>query len=199
MVDKTNASNRSVNEDIELWQKFRDGSLDAYTTLVERYSNILLNYGYRICQDTDFVKDCIQELFIEIWKRRQRYAPTSSVKSYLFKSLRRRILRDQTKWHRDEMLEGDYTFIVQFDIEYTLISNCHRQEIALKVKKILDHLPSRQKEILYLRFFEGLEFEAISQIMDINRQSVHNLLQKAYKSFKKEWIWSLLLVSSLLD
>lgn len=183
-----------MNEDIELWQKIRDGSHAAYANLVEKYSNILLNYGFRVRQDSDFVKDCIQELFIEIWKRRRRAAPVSSVKSYLFTSLRRRILRDQTKWNRNELLDDGYTFIVEFDIEHKLISTHQTQEIALKIKRILDHLPPRQKEILYLRFFEGLDFIEISRIMDISRQSVHNLLQKAYKNFKKEWIWVLFLI-----
>jgi RNA polymerase sigma factor (sigma-70 family) len=62
---------------------------------------------------------------------------------------------------------------------------------------VLNGLPPRQREIMYLRFYENLDFENISQIMEISKQSVHNLLQKAYKNFRAEWVVLLIAFSNL--
>ncbi len=88
---------------------------------------------------------------------------------------------------RNQPLTDDYDFIVEFDVEHDQIINDGEKELTLKIKKTLEHLPPRQKEIVYLRYFEGLTFEDIAQIMDISKQSAHNLLQKSYKTFREKW------------
>ena len=177
-----------TTDDSELWDLFRDGDELAYTRLIKKYSKPLFNYGYRICQDRDFLKDCIQDVFLELWKRRLRINSTPAVKWYLFKAVRLRIFREQSKWNRGEELNDDYQFLVEFNIESKMITDLENVELSAKIKQILNNLPPRQKEILYFRFYENLDFDHISQIMDISKQSVHNLLQKAYKNFRAEWI-----------
>ncbi|WP_345951975.1 MULTISPECIES: sigma-70 family RNA polymerase sigma factor [unclassified Mucilaginibacter] len=173
--------------DTELWNLFRSGDELAYTKLMNKYTRLMYNYGYRFCQDADLIKDCVQEVFLELWKKRTRINSTPSVKWYLFKSLRLRIFRDQPGWQRNEELEDGYNFVVEFNIESQLIEASGLQEQSSKITAALNNLPPRQREILYLRFYEGLDFEQISELMGISRQSVHNLLQKAYKSFRAEW------------
>ena len=177
-----------TTDDSELWDLFREGDELAYTRLIKKYSKPLFNYGYRICQDRDFLKDCIQDVFLELWKRRLRINSTPAVKWYLFKAVRLRIFREQSKWNRGEELNDDYQFLVEFNIESKMITDLENVELSAKIKQILNNLPPRQKEILYFRFYENLDFDHISQIMDISKQSVHNLLQKAYKNFRAEWI-----------
>ena len=58
--------------DLQIWQQMKDGSEFALGNLMKMYFNPLLNYGYKFVKDEDFVKDCVQEVFIEIWKRRER-------------------------------------------------------------------------------------------------------------------------------
>jgi RNA polymerase sigma factor (sigma-70 family) len=183
-----------TTDDSELWDLFRDGDEFAYTRLIEKYSKPLFNYGYRICQDRDFLKDCIQDVFLELWNRRLRISPTPAVKWYLFKAVRLRIFREQSKWNRGEELHDDYQFLVEFNIESKMITDLESVELSAKIKQILNTLPPRQKEILYFRFYENLDFDNISQIMDISKQSVHNLLQKAYKNFRAEWIALLIML-----
>lgn len=182
-----------ADTDPELWSRFRMGDELAYTSLMNRYIRPMYNYGYRFCQDSDFVKDCVQEVFLELWKKHTKVNFTPSVKWYLFKSLRLRIFRDQTAWQRNELLDENYNFLVEFNIESQLIEATGVQEQSSKITAALNNLPSRQREILYLRFYEDLNFEQISSLMGINRQSVHNLLQKAFKSFRAEWVITLLL------
>ncbi|WP_184548058.1 RNA polymerase sigma factor [Mucilaginibacter sp. FT3.2] len=182
----------AVTDDSELWDMFRAGDEIAYTQLIKKYSKILFHYGFRICQDKDFLKDCVQDVFLELWNRRLKISPTQAVKWYLFKAVRLRIFREQSKWNRGEALDENYEFLVEFNIESKMITDLESVELSHKIKQILNALPPRQREIMYLRFYEGVDFDSIAQIMEISKQSVHNLLQKAYKNFRSEWLIALL-------
>jgi RNA polymerase sigma factor (sigma-70 family) len=195
----SNDSNQPIKpDDSVLWDLFRAGDESAYTRLMKMYAKTLFNYGFRICQDKDFLKDCIQDIFLELWNRRLKISPTPAVKYYLFKALRLRIFREQAKWNRGEALDENYEFIVEFNIETKMIADLETVELSTRIQQVLNALPNRQREIMYLRFYEGLDFDNISQIMDISKQSVHNLLQKAYKSFRSEWLILIALFSKQL-
>lgn len=180
-----------------LWNQFREGDQDAYACIMNKYAKPLFNYGYQICRDREIVKDCIQEVFFELWMRRERISQVSSVKWYLIKSVRSRIFKDQGKWNISEKLNDEYMFMVEFNIESRIIQNDDQLDFVNRVQATINNLPPRQREIMYLRFYQDLEFDQICEIMNISRQSVHNLLQKAYKSFRAEWI--LILLLSLWD
>lgn len=177
----------SIQTDTALWNAVVAGDELSYTKFIQRYAKPLFNYGYRLCVDRDFLKDCIQDLFVDIWNRRENIVVGEQFKWYLFKSLRNSILREQAKLGRQQPLPDGYHFLVEFDVEHRQIVSEMEQELIIKVKQTLDHLPARQKEILYLRYFESLSFIDISQIMGISKQSSHNLLQKAYQSFREKW------------
>lgn len=177
-----------TTDDSILWDLFRAGDEAAYTRLMQKYSRPLFNYGFRICQDKDFLKDCIQDVFLELWNRRLKISSTPAVKYYLFKAVRLRIFREQSKWNRGEPIDEKCEFIVEFNIESKMITDLETLELSTRIKQVLNTLPPRQREIMYLRFYENLDFDNISQIMEISKQSVHNLLQKAYKNFRSEWL-----------
>jgi RNA polymerase sigma factor (sigma-70 family) len=180
-------SKQITSNDSELWDLIREGNELAYTQLIKKYTKPLFNYGYRFFQDKDFLKDCVQDVFFELWNRRSRISATPAVKWYLFKAMRLRIFREQSKWTKSESLDESYDFLVDFSVESKIITDFENVALNSRIEQVLNALPSRQKEILYLRFYENLDFESISQMMDISKQSVHNLLQKAYKSFRTEW------------
>ena len=175
-------------EDSELWDLFRAGNQLAYTQLVNKHYTQLFNYGRRFCRDRDFLMDCIQEVFYELWKRKEKINSTPSVKWYLFKAVRLRIFRDQSKWTKNEELSDNYDFLVEFNIESKIIHDKEINDLSIKIKNILNGMPPRQQEIMYLRFYEGLALDQISDIMGISNQSLRNLLQKSYKNFRTEWI-----------
>ncbi|WEK33514.1 MAG: sigma-70 family RNA polymerase sigma factor [Candidatus Pseudobacter hemicellulosilyticus] len=183
----TNIQEHNRVEDAGLWARFQRDDMASYNHLIQKYSSPLFNFGYRFCQERNIVKDCIQELFLELWNKRSKISTPHSVKWYLFKALRNRILREQTKWVRNQDLDSHPGFLLEFSIEEKIIGDIQDLELASKVKNVLQQLPPRQREIIYLRFYENLDFEAIAQVMGLSRQSVHNLLQKAYNSIRQQW------------
>lgn len=182
---------QSAQSDTQLWIQLKNGSELALGKLVKKFFNPLQNYGYKFIKDEDFVKDCVQEIFIEIWQRRERLSVPDSVKAYLLSSVRKRVLREG---YRQQILKGDDEKVIEnepsqsdFSAEWAIIEEESLQEITEKVKDSLGKLPKRQQEVLYLQYYQGLSREEIAEIMDINTQSVSNLIQTAFKSFRQNW------------
>lgn len=170
----------------------KQGNEAALGVLIKKHFNPLLNYGYRFVKDEDFVKDCVQEVFIEIWQRREKVSVPDSVKAYLLSSVRKKVLRESYRQQiiRDEPERiGISDGVVGFDRspEWVLIENETVSEISEKVKKSIHKLSKRQQEVLYLQYFQDLSREEIAGIMNINLQSVSNLLQTAFSSFRNHW------------
>lgn len=176
-----------ADDECALWDAFRQGDSFAYTRLMHIYANTMFKYGVRLSADEDLVKDCIQDVFYELWNKRQRINTTASVKAYLLKSLRLRIYRELPKWNYAECLNDDYHFVIEYNIETHLIAEQSVKEERAKLERSLNALPPRQKEILYLRFYEGLDHNRIAEVMGLNRQSIYNLLNEALNTMRKYW------------
>ena len=199
MALRTNSS--TTNTDIQLWQQLKNGSELAFGKLLTSYFNPLQNYGYKFVQNEAFVKDCVQEVFIEIWNRRDRITTPDSVRAYLLSCVRKRVLREgyrQRILKEDESvdLENEGSF-VEFSPEWSMIEQESLAETTHRIADAMNKLPKRQREVIYLRFYQNLERDEIAAIMDVNPQSVSNLMQVAFKSFRENWAGPLLLAAML--
>ncbi len=176
----------AADSDESLWLNFRAGDHKAYTLLLRKHANVLFSYGCKFSKDEDFVKDCIQDVFFELWNRREKISQAANVKAYLFKSLRLRIFREQSKWNNSSSFEDSFLFEDDFNIESHLIQEQTSKEIRQKLQTILTGLTQRQKEILYLHFFEDMDHDGIGRTMGLNRQSVYNLLYRSITTLRKK-------------
>lgn len=198
MQDTSSTGPSIAQYDLLLWQQLKAGSEFALGKLLNRYFNPLLNYGHKFIRDEAFVKDCVQEVFIEIWNRRDRITVPDSVRAYLLSSVRKKVLREayrQQILRPDEPtdLENDSNFI-SFSPEWTIIEEESLAQTTKRVAQALDKIPKRQREVIYLRFYQGLERDEIADIMNVNPQSVSNLLLSAYTSIREYWVVIVLLL-----
>jgi len=186
------------NTDVQLWDQLKSGNELAFGKLLAKYFNPLQNYGYKFVQNEDFVKDCVQEVFIEIWNRRDRISTPDSVRAYLLSCVRKRVVREgyrQRVLKDDEPanLENEGSF-VEFSPEWSMIEQESLAETTHRIANALNKLPKRQREVIYLRFYQNLERDEIAAIMDVNPQSVSNLMQVAFKTFREHWAGVLILI-----
>ncbi|MDP4240283.1 MAG: sigma factor-like helix-turn-helix DNA-binding protein, partial [Bacteroidota bacterium] len=92
----------------------------------------------------------------------------------------------------------DKPYDFDLSIEETIIENETVKSRGKTLSHVLNDLPSRQKEIIYYRFYEGLEYEEICELMDLKYQSAYNLLQRALSELREIYgasFMSLLLLS----
>lgn len=180
--------------DLLLWLQMKQGSELALGKLIKKYVNPLQNYGCKFIRNEAFVKDCVQEVFIEIWNRRDHISTPDSVRAYLLSSVRKRVLRQSyrqriSKDDEAASLETDPS-LTDFSPEWSIIEQEDLAEMTQRVTEILNQLPKRQREVIYLRFYQNLEREEIAHIMSVHPQSVSNLLQSSFKSFREHWLGS---------
>jgi len=171
-----------------LWNDFREGNETAFTILFDLYSDSLFRYGIKFVIDDDLVKDCIQDLFIKLHKNHANLAPTNNPLLYLFKALKNSILdaleaKDNriTYFPQDEL-----PFWVDYKLNNQLEDNENDEEIKELFNKVINMLTPRQKEAIYLHYQSELSYEEIAQLLDINCQSVRNLVHRAVEKIRAE-------------
>lgn len=175
-------SHRDYIDNEEAWKKFLSGDSHALDIIVKNHYNLLYQYGRKFTYDEGLVKDCIQDLFLDLWQKRKSIHETHSVRNYLMKALRRRLQRALSK--KKPLISSDEGFLVfqpgaELPPEASLILKEQHAELADKIKKGIDSLSQRQQEIIYLRYYLNADAGQIADIMQLGRQSVYNLLHEA--------------------
>ena len=167
-----------------LWESFRNGDKEAFAGLFRQHYELLFRFGSKFTHDNDLLEDTIQELFLELWQSKAR-TPVVSVKAYLLKSLKYKLLKAFRKRGKVIPLSGDGADVpFELSHETLLIEKQENVEKKQLVVGALDKLSNRQKEIIYLKYYQNLSYEEVSEIMNINYQVARNLLYQAIKSLK---------------
>jgi RNA polymerase sigma factor (sigma-70 family) len=183
-----------------LWVEFKRGSQEAYRELYDHFFDLLFRYGRKITPDWALVKDAIQDLFVELWKNRKTLGTPASPRHYLLKALRGKLARSIRQGHRVLYLQdvtGEYYREIIDSYETELVRLQLSEEQKLSLVEALQQLTNRQREVIFLRFYQDLGYEEIAGIMCIGTDSLYNLVSKAIDrlraSLKKEVLCLLLL------
>lgn len=171
-----------ITDETTLWIAFKKGDVRAFEQLYNRYFEVLANYGHRYYTDKQQLEDAIQDVFVDVWRRRQHLSDVESVKFYLFRALRHQVIRNT----RNDLLEtsediNDFLdFLVAFSSEQQSIEQETHINQTQAVAKAIAQLSQRQQEAINLRFYHGMSLDEMTQLMSLSKQSVSNLLFKAY-------------------
>ena len=173
--------------DQKLFGALCEGDKDAMSVLFLRHYATLLHYGRRINTDRILIEECIQELFVYLFESSSRLSQVQQVRAYLFKALRRRILE---KIKREKRLKSSNAlamnrseiYFSSEDISWNAQGDSNPGTILLKA---LNSLPWRQREAVYLRYYNGLSTKEIAEIMGAANQTVLNTLYQALKNLRR--------------
>jgi RNA polymerase sigma factor (sigma-70 family) len=180
----------SVKHETGLLQRLQQNDEEALALLMEMYYDDLYNYAARFTKNDGLIKDCIQEVFISLWQRRETAGTILSPKYYFLRAIKNKVLKAIHKnIHKATSadLQEEYDFFHEFSIEQVIIEKQVSDEKAGKLRKILSLLSKRQKEIIYLKYYQYLDHGQIAELMNISRQSVYNLLHEAIHKLRGLW------------
>lgn len=177
-----------------LWNALKKGDMNAFSTLFKKFYPLLHNYGMKISHNNvALTEDCLQDFFLYIYDHRENLASLDHLKPYLYSSFRRSIIKAINKSSKTVLYDDQIATNIGFSKEELMI----KQEIdglkEVKIIEFLNELPSRQKEVLYLKYYSGLNITEISNIMEINYQSVVNMIHKSIKKLRQNTSLKLLL------
>ena len=160
----------------------------SFTWLHQKYYPDLYYYALKITGTEDLAKNVIQELFLYLWKNKDKLGEVTHIKQYLLFSLRRHAIRlvqkEKKQLHLVANGQQDIPGFI-FSSEDVVIIKETEVLNEEKVVKALNQLSPRQREVIYLRYFDGLTNEEIAQVMSLNYQSVLNCLGRALTNLKK--------------
>lgn len=177
----------TISDDDALWDGMRQGDQELYIQLYRKYYHYLLVIGLKEVGDEDLVKDVIQQLFLYLWEKRETLQPARQVKAYISTSFLRRLflLKEQRRKVHKQMVDWSG----QLDgyspsAEEMIVSNDRRQQIRLELYKQINALSPRQRELIRLRFYEGLSYEEIVAKTGLAHRTVYNSIYEALKRLK---------------
>lgn len=198
---QANLSNNSMftqDESYIKWKLFLEGDDQAYSWIYTHYIQVLYNYGLQITPDSEIVKDCIQDVFVKIYKAKKKLTVPQNPKVYLMIALKNNIYNT----FNQERLQKNYAFSLyqteeQLTVKNEFIDQEARHEEMNNIKRMMKILTPRQREVIYYRFIEELSYDEICQIMGLNYQSAYNLLQRSLQKIREAYgvtgIWMLML------
>ncbi|TGV02585.1 RNA polymerase sigma factor [Flavivirga rizhaonensis] len=174
-------SERIIVDDLELWKNFQVGSEVAFATIYKNNVSLLYSYGFKLVNNKALIKDCIQDLFIEIWDSKQRLGNVRYIKAYLHKSFRRKLIAASVKQRIDYKI-SEYPnehSLKSFSFEHSLIEKQNFDLQQQKLKESLQKLTDKQKEIIHLRYYARLSYIEISEIMSISKKGAYKLMGRS--------------------
>jgi len=178
------------SEDLDWWNAFRDGDNEALMRLYSLYLSALYNYGYNLARDRSLVEDAIQDVFLYLHQHRQGVGTAQNVRAYLMRSLRHRILHlikddDSKVAGLPENLSEANAFLLDTAQEPAWVQDEANAERSRRLKHLLNQLPKRQREALYLIYYEQLGYAEVAEIMRVDVKSVYNFVYKALTTIRE--------------
>ncbi|MDN5202194.1 RNA polymerase sigma factor [Fulvivirgaceae bacterium BMA10] len=181
--------NRSPEADKSLWKAFTKGSEAAFVDIYNQHFQILYDYGRQFSGDFEFVKDCIQEVFISIRTKRSKLPLVSSIKAYLLKAVRNKILteiRDTRKNQFTDINTLPLNFHVVPSYENVLINRQFNDDQISQIQKSLSLLSERQREAIYHFYYANLGYHEIRDIMGFgSTRAARNLVYRAISEIRR--------------
>ncbi|MBM1105759.1 sigma-70 family RNA polymerase sigma factor [Aurantibacter crassamenti] len=169
-------------QDRLLWQEFQAGSEVAYAKIYENNARILYNYGLKLVNDKELIKDCVQDLFVEIWNTKHKLAPVKSIKSYLFKSIRRKIISEIVKKRKlssVSTLSSFFNLGLSQSVEWNIIEKQRFDWQHQKLNQAMKSLTDRQREAVHLKYYVQLSYSEIAKVMSLSKKGAYKLMARS--------------------
>lgn len=181
--------NVTSEEVSNIFAKLQNGDEEAFSFFYRFFINDMYAYGRSLGIEDDCVMDAIQDVFLKIFFNKPRFKSVAHFKFFLLKSLKNK-LYDFFKYkpfsNTTDIQDDVFNFSIKTTILDEIIEDENRAIVQQKVEKLLNSLSSLQKEAVYLRYIQELEYVQISEIMAKNEASVRKLVSQAINKIRKE-------------
>lgn len=169
------------HSDETIWYFFKKGEANGFSLLFKKYYPQLHVYGLKLSNNQELTEDCLQNFFIQLFEDREKQNSINNLKAYLFVSFKRRLIKQLQKNQNNVPISEAQLFKSNFTFSAEEISI--HQEIQFlcttTLTNLINQLSPRQKEVVYLKYYSNMSSSDIAEVMDMNYQSVLNVLQKA--------------------
>ncbi len=162
--------------------KIKAGRVELLAILFEKYHKQLFSYLYRLTGNRQLSEDLVQEVFCRILKYRESYKGTSKFNHWIYKIARNTMFDHYRKHKREELqeLESD-----ELSEDITPETNFEGEEQKELVRKALNSLPERKREVLILSRFQNMKYSEIAEILGCSENTVKVQVHRSLKDLHK--------------
>ena len=156
----------------------------AIDRIFRKYYPLCKSVAIRILKDQHIAEDITQEVFMELWKKRNQHHINTALKAYLRRSVTNRCLnfiRDQKIVFDGEDKLPDWSPATS----HNALSNMEANELSDALHKVIDALPERCRVVFMLSRFEELRYQEIAEQLDISIKTVENQISKALRLIRR--------------
>jgi len=179
--------------DTELMELIRNSDYAAFDELYDRYWAPIKRFLFSLTWDEDVAEDYLQEVFLRLYRARDRYQPVGRFSSYLYRIAKNYYLAQARKpkaraqevslWHEES--DGFRPFENlpanrKVEPEYHLIEGYRRW----RIRQAIDSLPERQKLVFVLSHFEAMKYDEIGDALGIPVGTVKSRMFTAVNTLK---------------
>lgn len=158
---------------------------EAFRKLFHEHYRFLFAVAIKMGADRELAKDVIQGLFLGLWEKRNRLKEILHWRAYLKRSLERDLIRAFDKKKQNRPIEEDLILEPESpSYESLLIQKEQAGQSIKELKKALANLPGQEKQVLQMRFQEGLSYDEIAANTGKSKQTVYNQIHSAIKRLK---------------
>ena len=162
--------------------------MSAIETIYRRHYPLMLNFGMKYYADAEFVKDCIQDLFVKLICHPALFRHVEFVRSWLLISLKN-IMFDRLKSVKPSSSLDEVPFMTLEEDIMTIAQTEELDDEQVKdrrnLAKAFKLLGGSQRMAVYLHFVRGLSHKEVAALLDMNVQSSRNLLSRAISKLRK--------------
>lgn len=170
------------------WNNFlnNEDKNNAFSFLYKIYVDDLLSYGVSLGVDEQTCRDAIHDIFYKLFVEKHKLKDVQNYSAYLFTSYRNHLLNIIKKKSKIS-----YTSLedLPFTIEVTILDTIVSEEETAKLKKTVEHLLNsltpRQREAIYLRYIQQMEYDEVALLLNMNTNSVRRLVSRAMDSLRE--------------
>lgn len=176
-----------MNRDKFIWDKFKEGDDDALNLIYFENFSKLYHYGLKFSGNHTVIEDALQDMFTDLVRNRSTLSSVENIRFYLLKSFKRRLIRQLQKEYRYNLTRehDEINFEITYSVESDLISSENRDLRLKALHQAIAGLTPRQKEAIFLRFTEELEYNQIAEIMQMSVEACRNIIFRAVKALKE--------------
>lgn len=170
--------------DSNIWAEVSRGNKEAYSKLYRYMYRKLYNYGAKFTEEYVILEDVIQETLLLVWNDRSVIGTLTYTETYFY-SVFRNILLRRLKEHSIQTHNIAEITELEFNIEQIIIKNEHDLELKKRLEDSVKGLTSRQREVIYLRFYEGFSYEKVGAVLGITTKATYKIVARALERLKE--------------
>lgn len=159
--------------------------MEQPTSIYENYQQRLMAYGLTLTSDTELVKDCLQDVFLK-YLQRCNVIPIASIPSFLYSSLRNRIIDEfrRASYRNDTSLDYAMNVYEHNNAEQSMIEQETERRNDKRIDYLLGCLTPQQRKALELYYIEEKDYNTVCHELKMNYPSVRNLVYRGMQKMR---------------